>query len=330
MRLIDNRGVTDPRTNLALEEYVLRNVEGEDSFLLFYVNEPSIIIGRNQNTIEEINVDVVKERGIHVVRRISGGGAVYHDLGNLNFSFMTPYSPARFNRYDEFVRPVVEVLRDLGVPAEVSGRNDIVADGRKISGNAQFVARGRMFSHGTVLVDSDLDAVTAALNPKPGKIESKGHKSVRSRVANISEFLDLPLDVHELRARIVGRIFGADAAAARLDLDDAQWDGVRELSERKYRTWDWNYGVSPKFDVQRTKRFPIGEIDARIQVDRGTIAGIRIFGDFMSRRDVAELEARLRGATYERDACRAAIADLVIADYFGELSPDDFIELLVD
>ncbi|HEX6587847.1 MAG TPA: lipoate--protein ligase [Longimicrobiales bacterium] len=330
MRLIDNRGVTDPRTNLALEEWALRNIEGDDSLLLFYVNEPSIIIGRNQNTIEEINVDVVKERGIHVVRRISGGGAVYHDHGNLNFSFMTPYSPARFNRYDDFVRPVVEVLRELGVPAEVSGRNDIVADGRKISGNAQFVARGRMFSHGTVLVDSDLDAVTAALNPKPGKIESKGHKSVRSRVANISEFLSHPITVDELRARIVERIFGKDAAASTIDLDDAQQDGVRELSERKYRTWEWNYGVSPRFDIQRTKRFPIGEIDARIQVDKGAITGIRIFGDFMSRRDVAELEARLHGATYERDACRTAIADLTIADYFGELSHDEFIELLVD
>ena len=215
MLYVDNRGITDARLNLALEEHVLRNRVENDDLLLFYVNAPAIIIGRNQNTIEEINADVVNNRGIRVVRRISGGGAVYHDLGNLNFSFMTRDVSARFNRYDLFNQPVVEVLRSLGVPAEIGGRNDILAEGRKISGNAQFATAGRMFSHGTLLLDSNLDDVTAALRPKPGKVESKGVKSIRSRVANIAEFLREPIGVTELRDRILERIFGTSDSAQR-------------------------------------------------------------------------------------------------------------------
>jgi len=170
MLFVDNSGTTDARLNLALEEHVLRNKVTEDDLLLFYVNAPAIIIGRNQNTIEEINSDLVDARGVRVVRRVSGGGAVYHDLGNLNFSFMTRDVNTRFNRYDLFNKPVVEVLRELGVPAEIGGRNDILANGRKISGNAQFATAGRMFSHGTLLLDSNLDDVTATLKPKPGKV----------------------------------------------------------------------------------------------------------------------------------------------------------------
>lgn len=329
MELIDNRGITDPRVNLALEEHILRTRTGDESLLLFYVNEPSIIIGRHQNTIEEINTDVVRERGIHVVRRISGGGAVYHDEGNLNFSFLTQYQPGRFNRYEEFTRPVVEVLRSMGVPAEVGGRNDIIADGRKISGNAQFVSRGRMFSHGTVLVNSDLDAVTSALNVKPGKIESKGHKSVRSRVANISEFLPEPLDVHTLRAKIIDRIFEGGEPVIH-EVTDEDWAAVEELSATKYRTWEWNYGESPKFNMQRTKRFPIGEIDLRIQVDRGEITSIRIYGDFMSRNDPAEIEVKLKGSRYEREALAAVVSQLDLSNFFGGIEHDEFLSLLVD
>src|SRR4029078_8956631 len=154
MLYVDNNGITDAHLNLALEEYVLRHKMGEDDILLFYVNAPAIIIGRNQNTIEEINPDVVEERGIRVVRRISGGGAVYHDLGNLNFSFMTRDVRGRFNRYDQFNGPGVDVLRDRGVSGGIGGRNDILVQGRKISGNAQFATPDRMFSHGTLLVHS--------------------------------------------------------------------------------------------------------------------------------------------------------------------------------
>src|SRR6187551_611227 len=295
MLFVDNQDVTDARLNLALEEYVLRNKMTDEDILLFYVNRPSIIIGRNQNTIEEIDPDVVAARSIRVVRRISGGGAVYHDLGNLNFSFMTRDVSGRFNRYDRFNGPVVAALRALGVPAELGGRNDILADGRKISGNAQFATSDRMFSHGTLLFDANLDDITAALRPKPGKVESKGVKSIRSRVANIREFASEAITVEELRERILEAIFGTRdrSRIPTLALTDADWDAIQSLVERKYGAWAWNYGENPPSNVQHARRFPAGEIDARIDVQANHIKALRLYGDFMGRRDVGELEARL-------------------------------------
>lgn len=330
MLFVDNNDVTDARLNLALEEYVLRNRMTDDDILLFYVNSPSIIIGRNQNTIEEIDADVVAARRIQVVRRISGGGAVYHDLGNLNFSFMTRDVHGRFNRYDTFNGPVVEVLRGLGVPAELSGRNDILADGRKISGNAQFASAGRMFSHGTLLLNANLDDVTAALRPKPGKLESKAMKSVRSRVANISEFLTSPLDVRELRERILERIFGTSdrAGIPQLTLTHADWDGARKLLAERYDNWDWNYGQSPPSNLQRAIRFPAGEIDMRLYVEQGRISAIRFFGDYMGSRDVAEVEQRLVGLPYDRDAIVTALAEIDLGEYFGKITRDEVLGVI--
>ena len=330
MLFVDNRNATDARLNLALEEHVLRKRVTDDDLLLFYVNAPAIIIGRNQNTIEEIDSNVVAARGIRVVRRVSGGGAVYHDLGNLNFSFMTRDVHARFNRYDLFNRPVVEVLRELGVPAEIGGRNDILADGRKISGNAQFATAGRMFSHGTLLLDSNLDDVTAALKPKPGKIESKGVKSIRSRVANISEFLREPITVDELRDRILERIFGARdrSCIPTLALDDADWGAAQALLERRYGTWAWNFGENPPCNVQRARRFPAGEIDARLNIQKGLIESVRLFGDYMGRSDICELEAQLRGIVYERDAIAGVLGGVHVAEYVGDISREEVLELL--
>jgi lipoate-protein ligase A len=309
---------------------VLRERLAGDDCILFYINAPAIIIGRNQNTIEEIDPDVVAARGITVVRRISGGGAVYHDLGNLNFSFMTAGVGERFARYEHFTRPVVAALRALGVPAELGGRNDILAGGRKISGNAQFATPDRMFSHGTLLFDANLDDVTAALRPRPGKVESKGVKSIRSRVANIREFVRQPITVDELRERILEAIFGTRdrTRIPTLTLGAADWEAVHALVDRKYGAWAWNYGENPPSNVQHARRFPAGEIDARIDVQAGHIGAVRLFGDFMGRRDVGELEARLRGVRYERSAIVAALADVDVASYFGEISAEEVVSTL--
>ncbi|HEU5049922.1 MAG TPA: lipoate--protein ligase [Gemmatimonadales bacterium] len=328
MLYVDNLGHTDPRLNLALEEYVLRHRFPGEECLLFYINEPSIIIGRNQNTVEEIDPDAVEARGIHVVRRISGGGAVYHDLGNLNFSFIAPYAPGRFNRYEAFTRPVIAVLRELGVPAELGGRNDILADGRKISGNAQFVSGDRMFSHGTVLVHTDLEVMPTVLTPRPGKIESKGHKSVRSRVANIREFLAEPLTAAELRSRLLEGIFGDASPEGRLRLDDADWAAVRELAESKYGTWEWNIGRSPPSNISRARRFPAGEIDVRIDVQDGRIAGVRFFGDFIGLEEVSALERRLTGVRFDRHAVGAALDAVEVSAYFGPVGREELLALL--
>ncbi|MBA3889518.1 MAG: lipoate--protein ligase [Gemmatimonadaceae bacterium] len=331
MRFIDNLGITDPTLNLALEEYVLRHKPADEDCLLFYVNAPSIIIGRNQNTIEEINTAVVDARGITVVRRISGGGAVYHDLGNLNFSFITPFEKGRFNRYDHFTKPVLSTLHALGVPAELGGRNDILAGGRKISGNAQFATATRMFSHGTLLFDSNLDDVTEALRPKPGKVESKGVKSIRSRVANISEFVREPITVGELRERLLEEIFGTRdrSAIPSIEITEQDWDQVRQLRARKYGNRAWNFGEDPKCNVQRTKRFPAGEIDARIDVQQARIAQIRFFGDYMGRLDVATLEALLAGVAYDAPSVAVALSAVDVQDYFGDVSHAEVVELIV-
>jgi len=330
MLFVDNAGVTDARVNLALEEYVLRNKLTGDDCVLFYINAPSVIIGRNQNTIEEIDPDVIAARGITVVRRISGGGAVYHDFGNLNFSFMTADITDRFNRYGEFTRPVIDTLRALGVPAALGGRNDILADGRKISGNAQFATSERMFSHGTLLFDSNLEDVTAALRPKPGKVESKGLKSIRSRVANISEFARERITVEELRERVLEAIFGTRdrAAMPTVELTASDWEAIQALVTRKYGAWAWNYGENPTSNVQRSHRFPAGEIDARIDVQAGRIAALRLFGDFMGRQDVTELEARLRGLPYDRVEIAAALAELDVASYLGDIGVDDLVNTI--
>lgn len=331
VRYVSNAGITDARVNLALEEYVFRNKPVDDDVLLFYINSGAIIIGRNQNTIEEIAPDAVEERGIQVVRRISGGGAVYHDSGNLNFSVMTPQVADRFNRYDHFTRPVIEVLRDLGVPAELGGRNDILVEGRKISGNAQFASTNRMFSHGTLLFDSNLDDVTAMLRPRPGKVESKGVKSIRSRVVNISEYLAERATVEELRDRIIERIFGTRdlTRIPTIDLTEQDWAAIHELVEKKYGSWSWNFGENPASNVQRSNRFPAGEIDVRIDVQEGRIEVFRIFGDFMGRLPVSDIESRLTGIPFERADVVAALGDLDLTQYFGDVPADEALALFI-
>jgi len=331
MIFVDQGKINDPSVNLAIEEYLLRNVEPGEDILLFYINEPSIIIGRHQNTIEEINQPYVEAHGIHVVRRLSGGGAVYHDLGNLNFSFITQNARENVHNFRKFTEPVIKVLQEMGVPAELSGRNDILADGRKISGNAQYITTRRMFNHGTLLFNSDLSHVQEALHVKQSKIISKGIKSVRSRVANISEFLGAPMTVEEFRERVLTGIFMGAAALGvpQYHLTAEDWQGINKLTEERYRSWGWNYGESPAFNVQKVNRFPFGEIDARIDVQGGVIRSIKFFGDFFSQAEPAELEQRLVGTRYAQADLQGALAGVNLADYFQDLSQEEFISFLL-
>ncbi|MBD3615052.1 MAG: lipoate--protein ligase [Gracilimonas sp.] len=328
MIFIDNEGITKPQINLALEEYALRNFGESEDYLLFYINEPSIIIGRNQNTLEEINDGYVRDNGIHVVRRMSGGGAVYHDLGNLNFSFITKYKQENLHNFLKFNEPVIQILKEMGVPAEMSGRNDILADGKKISGNAQFSTRKRMFSHGTLLFNSDLGEVANALNVKMSKIESKGHKSVRSRVANIIEFIDTEMSVTEFRSRLLEGLYKDQDSFETYRLTQNEWKAVHELRKEKYGNWDWNYGKSPKFNIQRSKRFPVGEIDLRLDVQKGHIKNMKIYGDFFGKESVQEVEDLLKGVRYEPEDIAASIEKVNIEDYFGNIENEEFQELI--
>lgn len=328
MIFIENEGITNPKLNLALEEYALRNFSAENDYLLFYINEASIIIGRNQNTLEEINHGYVKENNIHIVRRVSGGGAVYHDFGNLNFSFITNHDVKSLSNFKKFTAPVIKVLRSLGLNAELKGRNDIEVDEKKISGTAQFSTGKRMVSHGTLLLNTDLGEVVNALNVKMSKIQSKGHKSVRSRVANISEFLKEPLTIQDFRQLVLEGLYDESEAFETYHLTPEEWKAVYRLKEEKYDTWDWNYGRSPKFNIQRSKRFPIGEIDLRIFVEKGRIKDFKIFGDFFGKEPVEKLEQLLIGSRYEEKDISDALKDIEMKEYFGDIPKADFIELI--
>ncbi|PLT33810.1 lipoate--protein ligase [Bacillus sp. V5-8f] len=328
MLFIDNKGITDPAINLAIEEYALKNLDINETYLLFYINRPSIIIGKNQNTIEEINTEYVENNGIKVVRRLSGGGAVYHDLGNLNFSFITKDDGESFHNFRKFTEPVIEALQKLGVNAELSGRNDIVVDGRKISGNAQFSTRGRMFSHGTLMLHSEIENVVSALRVKKDKIESKGIKSIRSRVANISEFLKEPLTIEQFRTLLLQHIFEGNKKIPEYVLTEPDWGNIHKLSKERYQNWDWNYGKSPKFNLKHSHRFPVGSVDIRLEVNKGVIENCKIYGDFFGVGDVSEIEERLKGLRYEKEAIEAALADVNVGHYFGDVTKEEIIGLI--
>lgn len=335
MIYLDNGPIHDPALNLALEEYALRKLPADEDYLLFYINEPSIIIGKNQNTAEEVNEAYVKERGIHVVRRLSGGGAVYHDLGNLNFSFITRDDGQSFHNFRKFTEPVVAALRKLGVNAELTGRNDLQVGERKISGNAQFASKGRMFSHGTLLFDSEVEAIVSALNVNPAKFQSKATKSVRSRVANISEFLAEPMTMDAFKRFLLESIFGAaDGAGAngipRYPLSEADWQAVRQLADERYRSWDWNYGRSPAFNVRQTKRIEgAGTYDVRLNVEGGVIREAAVYGDFFGTGEVSDFTAKLAGVRYDREAILAALADVDLTAYFGPVNREEWLALLI-
>lgn len=328
MIFIDNEGCTDPKLNLALEEFALRNFDSSTDYLLFYINEPSIIIGRNQNTLEEINQEYIAENNIHVVRRISGGGAVYHDLGNLNFSFITNHDGKSISNFKKFTAPVIQVLNTMGVAAELKGRNDILVEEKKISGTAQFSTGKRMISHGTLLFDTNMGEVSNALQVKMSKIQSKGHKSVRSRVANISEFLKTPLTMKDFKNQLLIGLYKAREHFEIYKLTEAEWKAVHKLKAEKYDLWDWNFGHSPKFNIQRNKRFSIGEIDLRIFVEKGLISDFKIFGDFFGRSPVTDLEELLIGTAYDKNEISNKLQHIAIENYFGKLENSEFIDLV--
>ncbi len=324
----------DPRINLAIETYLLKEKPLDEPILLFYINEPSIIIGRNQNTIEEINMDYVAEKGIHVVRRLSGGGAVYHDFGNLNFSFIMPDDGNSFRDFAKVTQPIIDALHAMGVEgAQLKGRNDLVIGDKKFSGNAMYATNGRMFAHGTIMFDSDVNEVVNALKVRKDKIESKGIKSIRSRVTNIKPFLSdeyQNLSTVDFRQDILLRIFGVESLAEvktyELTADD--WQKINQISDEYYRNWDWNYGRSPEFDLVRRERFPIGSIEAKMNVANGKINDIRIFGDFFGLGEIADVEETLKGVQYDKKSISEAVATIDLKKYFGNVEVADLVNLL--
>ena len=249
---------TNPYFNLAMEEYLLKNFN-EDMFILWR-NEPSIIVGKNQNTISEINLDYVKEHNIPVVRRQSGGGAVFHDLGNINFTFIANNNNS-FSDFKRFTLPIIDLLKTLNINAEFSGRNDLLIDGKKFSGNAQYNYKDKVMHHGTLLFSSQISDMSKALRVKPIKFEDKGIKSVKSRVTNISEHLSTPMDVLEFKNLLMDYLEKTNSDNKYYHLTDYDINEINKLVSQKYNTWDWNFGNSPKYSLHNELKYSGGNIE---------------------------------------------------------------------
>lgn len=333
MIFVDNGNNYDAATNIALETYLVENRLVDEPILLFYINKPSIIIGRNQNTIEEVNQPYIEENGIQVVRRMSGGGAVYHDLGNFSFCFIKD-DDGSFRDFKSFTEPVIAALHTMGASgAELLGRNDLLIDGKKFSGNAMYSKNGRMTAHGTILFDADLDEVNNALKPRKEKIESKGIKSVRSRVTNIKPYVDegyKNLSTEAFRDLLLLRIFNVEKRedVPELKLTDADWEAVEQLKAERFGNWDWNYGKSPDFDVNHSHKFPFGFVDVRFDVSKGLIKEAKIYGDFFGLGEITDVEEKLVGVRYDRQAIIDALADVNIKQYIGDIDTETFVNEL--
>ncbi len=325
MRLIRNNN-TDPHLNLAIEEWLLINSSPE-CFMLWR-NRPAVIVGRNQNTAEEINPEYVAHHKIPVVRRMTGGGAVYHDLGNLNFTFISR-SANKLLDFRRFAQPIIDVLAKVGVNAEFSGRNDMIIDGRKFSGNAQFVRADRVLHHGTLLFDADLTIVQEALRVQPEKYASKGVKSVASRVTNIAAYLPQRLTIDEFAAMIISHIAEIYKEAVVDELRPHELSAAEDLVRTKYGLWEWNFGKSPQYNFRNRLRFANGLIECRLFIEDGLIRTGKIYGDFFGNRPAEELVALLAGVRHEYDAISAALDKLDLRQYFAGIDRDEILKVLV-
>jgi lipoate-protein ligase A len=324
MRFIHNTS-TDPAFNLAAEEWLLRHT-AKDVFMLWR-NAPAVIVGRNQNTASEIDEDFVRERGITVIRRLTGGGAVFHDLGNVNFTFIKVGQQSRQLDFQRFTAPILEALRALGVDCQFEGRNDLVIDGQKFSGNAQLIEKDRVLHHGTLLFSAQMADLSGALKVNRAKYVDKAVKSVAKRVTNISSHLPSPMDVQDFIAHVMHHVStGAPQGLHALRPDEE--DGIRALVASKYGTWDWNFGSSPAYGFTRSTRTAGGVVEVHLDVQHGHIRTARIFGDFFGVRPVAELEALLSGCRHERQALEERLDPVHTEEYIRDVNPAALVDCL--
>jgi lipoate-protein ligase A len=311
---------------MAVEEYILKEFK-EDCFMLWR-NEPAIIVGKNQNTLSEINLEYIQANNIPVVRRLSGGGTVFHDLGNLNFTFIKNNSEENFNNFRKFTVPILNVLKSLNVNAEFSGRNDLTIEGKKFSGNAQYNYKNRVLHHGTLLFSSDISNLSKALQAKPLKFQDKSIKSVISRVTNISSHLKEPLSIMDFEALIMNFIITEDSSASLYEFNDYDLCNINKLREEKYSTWEWNFGHSPKYNFINEKKFPFGTVECNMEVQHGIIKNIKLYGDFFSKLDVSDIESNLIGVNHVESEVKKVLSTFNISDYFSNANLDDILSCM--
>lgn len=316
---------TDPCFNLAFEEYLLERKRKGD-ILMLWQNANTVVVGLNQNTVQEIDPVFVHKHGITVVRRTTGGGAVYHDMGNLNYSFITDLVDAENMSIASFSKPVCDALAELGVNAEVSGRNDIIVEGKKVSGVAQRIYKGRILHHGTLLFKTDPTMISGALKVDPSKFSSKSTKSVRNRVGNIKDYLSNDMSLAEFWEHLRINLCGDDTRVCMLT--DEELAVISRNAENKYRSWDWTYGCSPKFNYCNSLRFRSGLVEVKLMVEKGVITAVSFSGDFMAVVDSSAAVNTLMGTRYDREEVSAKLCNLDIASMFGDVSDQELLSVI--
>lgn len=321
---------TDPHFNLALEQYVFDELDKNQEYFMLWQNDNAIIIGKHQNTIAEINQEYVKEKNIQVVRRLSGGGAMYQDMGNLNFTFIVDDGNNLSNfDFKTFCIPIVKALSKLGVKAEINGRNDITIDGKKFSGNAQYVKHGRIMHHGTILYHSDTNVVANALKVSKDKIESKGIKSVRSRVTNVKDYIKEDIPLNEFKKLLLQYMF-EDIKLKEYKLTKEDIKKINSIQKEKYDKWDWNYGSSPKYNIVKERRFEgCGKLEIYMEVADGMIKGFDVFGDYFGNGDKNDLIQLFTGKKIEENEIKNLVETIDINYYFNNMTKENFINLIL-
>ncbi len=314
---------TDPYFNLAAEEHILKNLSA-DCFMLWR-NDKTIVVGKHQNTLAEINMDYVRKNHISVARRLSGGGAVFHDLGNLNFTFIINGTEGKLVDFKKFTLPVLEVLRKLSVDAEFTGKNNLTIKGRKISGNAEHIYKKRVLHHGTLLFSSEMDDLSLALRVNPLKYRSKAVKSIRSRVTNIKEHLKARIDVMQFRDMILGHIMNKYPDTVSYEFSSEDLISINKLRDDKYLTWEWNFGYSPKYDLERSFVTKAGLVQVSLNVSGGIIRKAKISGDLSDNPGISVLEVLLEGSRHEETELQRRLDTIPLSKYFPDISDGEFI-----
>lgn len=315
--------------NLALEQYVFDRLPRNESYFMLWQNSPSVIVGKYQNTLEEVNAEYVRAHQIHVTRRLSGGGAVYHDLGNINFTYVMDDRAQGAADWSFFCSPLIETLAHIGIKAELSGRNDVLIDGKKFSGNAQYRREGRVMHHGTILFHSDMSVLGNALRPSKAKIESKGVKSVKSRVTNVWDHLKKPMELEEfwelLRENMAYR-----QGAVKKELTDAETEAVKQIQRERYSTWEWNWGNSPACTIRKEGRIEgCGNIQVFLSVQNGCIEDCAFYGDFFGEGATEKLKQALSGCPLDGAKLKERLTGMEISRCFYNMTQKDLIGLIM-
>lgn len=328
MKYIVNKS-NNPAYNIALEAYAFRELLSEDEIFILWINEPAIIIGKHQNTIQEINKEYIDAHGIHVARRLSGGGAVYHDLNNLNYTIISNKSEEGAFDFKTFSQPVIETLADLGVKAEFTGRNDLEIKGKKFCGNAQAYYKGRMMHHGCLLFDVDMTVLGDALKVSKDKIESKGIKSVRARVTNIIDELPEKITVNEFSDKILAKMKETYPDMTEYVLSEDELAKIQKSADEQFGNWDWVYGKAPEYTIERNVRYPAGKINTFANVEKSIIKNIKIYGDFFGIKDVQDIEELLVGTRYENKDVFEKLKTIDTTQYFSGMTVEEVAKAIV-